>query len=695
MADFKVRGVNRRPIRPRTLVTAVIVVVLVAVAWIQRANIASVVSAVSHGAVVPLVFAAACEAGRVVFHSYAYTRSFKVIGASVPLRATVPAWFKAVFMNTVLPSGGTSGLAAVVDTARRRGVAVGSATSAALFTQTCYYLSMLLVIVVGFVVMARSGTLQVRDVLLGCVMGAAAFAFLGLLAMGHYAPGLLQRFMRWVERLVVRLCAKLHLKKRPKPWADNLVHSFSSAATELSRHPRRALAVFGSMVVAMAFDMLAFTAAGLAFGITRVDALFGGYVTALVFNSFTVTPGGVGVVEGLASAVLAGYGYPAAQAVSAVLVYRALMYWIPFLAGGVMMHVTGAFGLGGEKEGAEGAAAATGSVYSAGRVRVGAAAAGQKVVSGVAGAAAAVAARVASEGEAEEVYVRRRPDVPLRERVVAFLSDTIELRAVLCALAMAVTAIAGFVAAELPADPVMVEAVTNRVLGHDPLPSVAMVCCAYLLLVCVPGILIHDQGNWLMAMVALLGLGVTTALSGHSVWVMALSIASLVLFAVWRGCFVGHGFFKSLTRLLRVLVYSLCVAVLYALIGALAVRGAMTPDPGVGGALWMGLQSVAVFPRLAGVELGEAALQFFGSVVAVRVTFTVALVYVVSFLTVRRVLERRDPGQRAVRAAARAEAEAAAAERRDERRRRWAGRRDEVCAWLRGLVERKDPPDVP
>lgn len=691
MADFKIRGVNRRRIRPRTLVTLAVVAAVAVVAWMQRANIASVLSAVSHGAVVPLVAAALFEAGRIGFHSYAYTRSFKVIGATVPLRATVPAWFKAVFMNTVLPSGGTSGLAAVVDAARCRGVAVGSATSATLFTQTCYYLSMLLVIVVGFVVMARSGTLQVRDVLLGCAMGVVAFAFLGLLAMGHYAPGLLQRFMRAVERLMVKVCDKIRLKKRPKPWADALVHSFSSAATELSRHPRRALAVFGSMVAAMAFDMLAFAASGFAFGITRVDALFGGYVTALVFNSFTVTPGGVGVVEGLASAVLAGYGYPAAQAVSAVLVYRALMYWIPFLVGGVMMHVTGAFGLGKGKT-AEGPGEGAPAFDAAVPDGAGAAAAcgpADRVRAGAAAAAAAVAARMAAGGE-EPVYVRRRrPDASLRERLVAFLTDTIELRTVLCAFAMTVTAVAGFVAAELPADPVVVEAVANRVLGHEPLPAVAMVCCAYLLLMCVPGILIHDQGNWLMAMVALLGLGVCTALSGHSVWVMALCIASLVLFAAWHGCFTAHGFFGSLTRLLRILVYAIGVAVAYALVGALAVRGSMDPEPGVLGALWMGLQSVAVFPRLPGVEPGPAALQFFGSVAAVRVTFTVALAYVVAFLAVRRVLERRSPEQRAARAAARAEADAAAAERRSARRKRWAAKRDELRDRLDDLRERR------
>lgn len=661
MADFKIKGAGPRRPRARTVVAAVLVVAVAILAWTQRESIASVVHTVSQGAAIPLAVAALFELGRVVLHANAFTRSFKVIGASVPLRATVPAYFKMIFMNTVLPSGGTSGMAAVVDTARSRGVAVGSATSATLFTQTCYYSAMLAVIVVGFAFMAHAGTLQARDVLLGCVMGVAALAFAGLLAMGHLAPGLLQRFLRWVERLVVRLLARLHIKKAPKPWADALVHSFSSAAHELSRNPRRALAVFASMLAAMTCDMLAFVAAGFAFDVTGIDALLGGYVTALVFNSFTVTPGGVGVVEGLASAVLAGYGYPASLAVSTVLVYRVLMYWAPFVAGGVMMYATGAFGLGGTK---------------AQKTAQGGASVGERAVAGAEAAAATVAQHMSSYAPDPQAS-GRRPRAGLRERFVAFVRDQVELRTVACAAAVACTAVAGLVGAALPADPALTEAVANAVLGHGALDPVAMVVPAFLLLACVPGLVIHDQGNWLMAIVGLMLLGVACALSGHGTWVMLLVVAALLLLAVCHGCFGEHGYLKSLPRLVRVLLYCVLVVLAYALLGSLLfARWHVSPDPGVAGALWMGLRSVALTPAVpAGVELGPEALWFFGSVAAMRVTLTVLVCYVLACVIAQRVLEARRPEVRAARAEARAAADRAAAERKAARRARRSGRR--------------------
>ncbi len=665
MGEVKIKGVQRRPLRPRTVLTVLLIVALVVVAWTQRSTIVSIAQAMTQGAVPAIVAAFVFEAVRILCHAGAYTRSFRLIGADVPLTATVPAWFKAVFMNTVLPSGGTSGMAAVVDSARSRGVAVGSATTATLYTQTCYYSAIFLVVVVGFAVMAQTGGLDVGTVLIGSIMGVAALAFVGLLAMGHYAAGKLQRFMRWVERTVDRICKALKFKKTPQPWADTLVRSFSSAATELSRHPKQALAVFAVMVVAMFFDMLAFVASGAAFGIIRPDALFAGYVTAIVFNSFNVTPGGVGIVEGLASAVLVGYGYPVTLCVSAVLVYRAVMYWIPFVVGGVMMHITGAFG-GSRKAATAGASAQSGDAR--GRV---------------AGAAAAVVGRMGQPKG--PVYVRhRRSDVPLRDRILAFVHNKIELRTVVSAVLLALCGIAGFIAAALPADPVTVTVITSHVAEQaPPLNPISMVVFSYLLLVLVPGILIHDQGNWLMAFVGLLCLGISTALSGRSVWVMLLVVIALVVLALWHRCFEGHGFLLSLRLLLVVLVYALFLAVAYALVGSLFVGPDLTPDPGVGGALWMGLQALVSHPSLPGVVVGPRAAWFFTSVWAVTVMLSLIVGFVIVRVAVRRIVDWSRPERRRAREASRAESDAAAAERKALRHERWLGQWDVLVARIR------------
>ena len=620
MANVKVQGrQSHRPrLRPANVITALLVVVLVVVAVTQRELIGQVIQAMSSGALLAIAAAAVLESTRIGFHAYAYTRAFKVIGATVPLRATVPAYLKMIFMNTVIPSGGTSGMAAVVDTARSRGVPVGSATSATVFVQTCYYSAMFLVIVVGFAVMGASGTLTVRDVLLGSSIGVAAAAFLALLALGHLKPGLLQRLMRRIEALVVRACALVHLKRTLKPWADNLVHSFSSAATELSRRPRQALSVFASMAVAMGFDMLAFVASGMAFGIMSLPALLGGYVTALVFNSFNCTPGGVGIVEGLAAAVLAGYGYPGTLAVSAVLTYRALMYWIPFAVGGVMMRLTGAF---------------TGK-----------------------GPAAEKPATDATRGHAR---------LSLRERLYDVLASRADRRAALCALGVATVSVLEIVATTLPRDAAMLATLAQYVHLDAPLSPLVVISVAYLLLLCVPGLFVRDQGCWLLTVTGLACLGVAATLSGN---VLATAVAPLVAMAVlvmWHSSFTLHVFLRSVWRLTMVLLYGIAVAVIYAVTGFVLLAGDVTPQPDALGAAWLGLQTLVSFPK--GVELGSRALWLAGSVRAMSVTLLVALVFVLVQRLAARVVAWRRPDAVAMRAFNRAEARRAQERRRADR----------------------------
>ena len=517
MAGIRVRGIGRRKLKPKTLLTVLIVATLCLFAWARRDDIALVVDALMQGATAALVVGACFELGRVCFHALAYTRSFKVIGADVPLSATVPAWFKAVFMNTVLPSGGTSGLACIIDVARRRGVAVGSATTATLFTQTCFYLAMFLAILLGFWVMAQAGTLTGRDVAVGSVMGCAALAFVALLALGHLAPGTLQRALRAVERFVARVCAKLpFVKKAPAPWADNLVRAFSAAATSLVRNPGRAATVYLSMIAAIALDALSFFACGYAFDVTALDALFGAYVTALVFNSFNVTPGGAGIVEGLAAAVLAGYGYPLTQALSVILCYRAFMYWIPLLVGGVMMRASR--GPRGEQAAGVGAAGATAQEVAAGEVAVDGEA--------VAGAKTGLLARFGRYARSEAGW-----------------------SSLLCAALMVASACTAIASSSMPADPALVDIVSNFVLGWHAIDAGWMRVAAVLVLVCLPGIFLRDAANWLASIAALVALGFACVLAAHGAATVVLCLVSLAALVICNQAFAHHPYQLFFLRL--------------------------------------------------------------------------------------------------------------------------------------------------
>jgi len=62
------------------------------------------------------------------------------------------------------------------------------------------------------------------------------------------------------------------------------------------------------------------------------------YLAGNAAGSFIPTPGGIGAVETALSLALAGAGMPAAQAITAVLLFRTVTFWLPVLAGWASLH---------------------------------------------------------------------------------------------------------------------------------------------------------------------------------------------------------------------------------------------------------------------------------------------------------------------------------------------------------------------
>ncbi len=65
--------------------------------------------------------------------------------------------------------------------------------------------------------------------------------------------------------------------------------------------------------------------------------LLAGYALPLLIGKVAVIPGGVGVVEAMMIAIYTGFGVPAATAVTVVLAFRVIAFWMPNLVGFAMI----------------------------------------------------------------------------------------------------------------------------------------------------------------------------------------------------------------------------------------------------------------------------------------------------------------------------------------------------------------------
>jgi uncharacterized membrane protein YbhN (UPF0104 family) len=130
------------------------------------------------------------------------------------------------------------------------------------------------------------------------------------------------------------------VRRRVLPPLISQARTAVSAVADVLTDPLRVISlVYGSVGVTLSFIVtLAASVAAFGGGVSFPE-IGAAYLVAAALGSAAPTPGGLGAVEGALLAALTGYGMPAGQAVSAVLTFRLVTYWLPMLPGWFMFQL--------------------------------------------------------------------------------------------------------------------------------------------------------------------------------------------------------------------------------------------------------------------------------------------------------------------------------------------------------------------
>jgi hypothetical protein len=127
---------------------------------------------------------------------------------------------------------------------------------------------------------------------------------------------------------------------RRKGWLGALVQKLahipaaaSSGMRDALHHIRHPDPALGGAVLFWAFQVAVLWASFRAFGEAPPLAVLTQAFFVGMFGNLLPMPGGVGGVEGGMIAALAGFGVDAGQAVVAVLMFRAVTFWLPLIPG--------------------------------------------------------------------------------------------------------------------------------------------------------------------------------------------------------------------------------------------------------------------------------------------------------------------------------------------------------------------------
>lgn len=335
----------------RLLLIGLVIIIVCAVVFMRGDQLVELVETMKQGATLPLIAAICTQLGKYLSQSFAYSHCFKAVNERMKPRSTLPLVFGTFFMNTVAPSLNLAGTTLVVNDARKRGIEAGKATSAALLMQITIDGAFATIMISAFIMLALTVGLSPLWFLVGMLVILLVSVMILIMVLGRRRPAIVLRALSPIERLVNSVLVRF--KKKPlNPWAGKLVTSFSDAAGLIGQNPRPTLEAYGCSIIASLCELSCFCLVGLAFGVTSIEPLVCGYVVATLFAMISITPQGVGVVEAMVVVAFTAFGESSAAGMAIGLVYRGIVFWMPFIIGAILINVTKTFRGGDEKEAA-------------------------------------------------------------------------------------------------------------------------------------------------------------------------------------------------------------------------------------------------------------------------------------------------------------------------------------------------------
>lgn len=304
--------------------------------------LADFVNTLATGALIPIVVSILLMLGRHFVQAASYDAAFDAVGHRTGFWHNVVLIFSLVFINTFCLFSGATGVAFIIDDAHRRGCDAGQSTGGAILSQIGYFAAVFVISIIGFLTMLISGRVNWLFIAGGLALGATMVALSSLFFVGYLKPRILYNLMLRIEALLNKVLGVVK-KSLKAGWGRKTARSLINTSHILAKNPKGTLITVAYASFSAILNMSCLVAIGYAFGFENVGALVAAFAVSAISVILSPTPQGVGVVEAAIAAILTAYGCSLATATAIALVYRGIMFWIPFCIGAALLSQSGFF----------------------------------------------------------------------------------------------------------------------------------------------------------------------------------------------------------------------------------------------------------------------------------------------------------------------------------------------------------------
>ncbi len=273
-----------------------------------------------------------------------YQIGFDAVEVKSRVSQLVPVLFASLFVNAVVPTGGTGGAALFIDDAAQRGQSGARAAVGTVLVFLADLGTLIPFVMVGVIFLSLQHELQIYGSI-GVAFFLIFVAFVtGALLLARRSEDQLRRVLGWLQRTANRVGGHFN---RPgllaDDWADKNANQLSAAAVAIADHPQQLRLTMILGMVLHVVNLLGLYMLFLAFQQpVRLGTLVAAFGMGIVFFVISIFQG-AGVVEGIMTLVFTTAGIPKEKAVVIALSYRGLTFWLPLLLGFLFLRRVSTF----------------------------------------------------------------------------------------------------------------------------------------------------------------------------------------------------------------------------------------------------------------------------------------------------------------------------------------------------------------
>jgi uncharacterized protein (TIRG00374 family) len=273
-----------------------------------------------------------------------YQIGFDTVEVKSRASQLVPVLFASLFINAVVPTGGTGGAALFIDDAIQRGQSGARTAVGTVLVFLADLGTLIPFVIVGVIFLSLQHELQIYDSI-GVAFFLVFVAFVaGALLLARRREDQLRRVLGWLQRTANRVGGRFnHPSLLADDWADKNANQLSKAAVAIADHPQQLRLTMILGMVLHVVNLLGLYMLFLAFQQpVRLGTLVAAFGMGIVFFVISIFQG-AGVVEGIMTLVFTTAGIPKEKAVVIALSYRGLTFWLPLLLGFLFLRRVSTF----------------------------------------------------------------------------------------------------------------------------------------------------------------------------------------------------------------------------------------------------------------------------------------------------------------------------------------------------------------